>query len=69
MQQAFARVETLLFDLVKKSFVSVLVVRLKASALNFVQPNRGVRERPETGRLEVEQEGVALCNQSSRQTH
>jgi hypothetical protein len=38
------------------------MVCLKACALNFVQPNRGVRERPETSRLEVKQVGVALCN-------
>lgn len=62
MRQAFARIETRLFDLFKKPFVSASMVCLKACALNFVQPNRGVRERPETSRLEVKQVGVALCN-------
>jgi hypothetical protein len=69
MDQAFAYIETAFFDLFKKLFVCAWMVCIKARALNFVQPNHGVRLRPETSRLGVTQEGVALCNQSSRQTH
>ncbi|QIE22348.1 hypothetical protein SBC2_03580 [Caballeronia sp. SBC2] len=35
MEQAFERKETVFFDLFKKPFVCVLMVRLKARALNF----------------------------------
>jgi hypothetical protein len=43
MEQAFERNEALFFDLFEKPFVCVLMVWLKASALNFAQPIHGVR--------------------------
>jgi hypothetical protein len=43
MEQAFEQDIALLFDLFKKPFVCALMVRLKASALNFAQPIHGVR--------------------------